>query len=208
MSKHSSNLENFQPPVKKFKLEEDEGSIYHIEYLNDSVTNVKSELNKIEYTFQNIFEKLNEFEFTLTKILNKYKARYVNYLELDISRKGSLLQEDVESVTLAFPLQSIEEISQFESEDLDLVVQTFIKGLLKNHKNFSIVFQSLLSDDLMLILRDWENMSRFRFFSEILYDIMKHNFAEYDDFILEMRKQVMKSINRAKSKNKETSQKD
>lgn len=34
-------------------------------------------------------------------------------------------------------------------------------------------------------------------------DAMKDSFAEYDDFVLEMRKQIMKAFNRVKSNSKD-----
>lgn len=150
---------------------------YQEEHLEDEDSEtVGQNFEKLENTIKLVVERLSGFEQILQAITSKIKTK-LNKIETTVMFKELELQDsEGDTVTLAFPLQTIEEVSQFESDDLDSIVETFIKNLFNEHKNFSIVFKCLLKDELIVMFSDWEKMSRYRFFSEILYGTIVYAF--------------------------------
>lgn len=147
-------------PNKKRKIDACQIESQEIE----SVIAVEQNL-ELEGTINNFIDRLSEVEHFIQKL----KTKYEHMKAYSDSVKPTETIENDESVTVAFPLSILEEVSQFESEDLDSTVQTFIRNLMKEHKNFSIVFKLLVEDELVVMFSDWEQMSKYRFFSEILY---------------------------------------
>ncbi|XP_063696518.1 uncharacterized protein LOC134827686 isoform X1 [Culicoides brevitarsis] len=188
---------------KRIKLETQDEPC-EVEYLEEEVEDEEEEaleeipeeenqnFDDVETAIPHVLKRLSGIEDLLKIVEKRIKKR--------IDREDPPVEEEA-TITLAFPVGTIEEISQFETEDLDSTVLSFIRNLyLNENKNVSIVFQCLVKDKLVLQLGSWENMSNYRLFRDILYDALKENFTEFDDFVLEMRKQIVKAINRAKAK--------
>lgn len=145
---------------------------YQEEHLEGDASEVGLNLEKLEETIKLVVDRLEGFEKILQGITNRFKKKCDNVETTNTSLEFDLQENEGDTVTLAFPLQTIEDVSQFESDDLDSIVETFIKNLFSEHKNFSIVFKCLLKDELTVILSDWDKMSKYRFFSEILYGMV------------------------------------
>lgn len=146
--------------------------VYQEEHLEGDGFEVAQNLEKLEETIKLVVDRLEGFEEILQGITKRFKKKRDNVKATNTLEEFDLQENEGDTVTLAFPLQTIEEVSQFESDDLDSIVETFIKNLFSEHKNFSIVFKCLLKDELTVMLSDWDKMSRYRFFSEILYGMI------------------------------------
>lgn len=147
---------------------------YDEEYLEEEDPEVCVE--NLEETVLKVVDKLNSFEGILQNIAEKIKIRYTT---TSASPAGTSV--------FNFPLQTIAEISQFQMDDdeIDSVVKPFIKDLLNQHKNFSVLFKHLCSDQLILLFSDWEKMSQYRFFSDILYGNIFFFFVLMENFLFE-----------------------
>lgn len=157
---------------KRRKIDTTEDT-YEVEYLDDAISeSAVQNFDQLENTIKLLVARLSGFEEILQNITKKMKSKYNKIETTTIYKEPEPQGNEDETVTLAFPLRTIEEVHQFESDDLDSIVETFIKNLLKEQKNFSIVFKCLIKDELIIMFSDWEKMSRYRFFSEILYGMI------------------------------------
>ncbi|XP_063696519.1 uncharacterized protein LOC134827686 isoform X2 [Culicoides brevitarsis] len=156
---------------KRIKLETQDEPC-EVEYLEEEVEDEEEEaleeipeeenqnFDDVETAIPHVLKRLSGIEDLLKIVEKRIKKR--------IDREDPPVEEEA-TITLAFPVGTIEEISQFETEDLDSTVLSFIRNLyLNENKNVSIVFQCLVKDKLVLQLGSWENMSNYRLFRDIL----------------------------------------